>query len=594
MKNRFLIKILLLLAVICTSVSSCVKGFDEFLDKPPGVDVTEDTIFSTKKDFETFLFGTYMYGLHSYYPYNTVNNSINPNPSLCMTAPLTDEAEMAGTYFTSHQWNTASIQRNNIKGQEDKRFDLRWTAIRRCNIIIERMPSTSFSQAEKNQYIGEALFIRALNNFEMFKRYGGMPKVDKRLVDEDIWEIPRSSVKDFVDYIVGDCTESARLLNGVVYNANQRGRIPDVAALALKAKTLLYAASPLFNTDEPYLPTDHPELVCYGDKNKQRWADAASAALAAINAADAYGFKLLDNDDPEHDYRKIWETYDNNEIILAEKFSGPTGNWSQPWAYILPAGLGMNGWAGNAVCVPHNFIRKYEKMNGEPQTWNAPGVVGHDLMEKYAELDPRFRQTVAYNGSSWNHLYPDMELYVGAKGSSPNPNANITGAMMHKLIPYDMSNTTNYQMVPNGILFRVGELYLDYAEALNESLAVPSKEVYDAVNVIRDRAGMPDLPSGLSQIEMRKRIKNERDIELAFEDHRFWDIRRWMDAEEDGVMQGAFYKVTITRKSGAGLNQKCDYVISTFENRSFNRNMYLHPIFENEVNKGYLIQNPGW
>ena len=147
MKNRFLIKIILLLTIICTSVASCVKGFDEFLDKPPGVDVTEDTIFSTKKDLETFLFGTYMYGLHSYYPYNTVNNSINPNPSLCMTAPLTDEAEMAGTYFTSHQWNTASIQRNNIKNQEDKRFDLRWIAIRRCNIIIERMPSTSFSQA---------------------------------------------------------------------------------------------------------------------------------------------------------------------------------------------------------------------------------------------------------------------------------------------------------------------------------------------------------------------------------------------------------------------------------------------------------------
>lgn len=594
MKNRFLIKILLLLTVICTSVSSCVKGFDEFLDKPPGVDVTRDTIFSTKKDFETFLFGTYMYGLHSYYPYNTTNESVNPNPTMCMTAPITDEAEMAQTYFSAQEWNTGSIRANNIKKQEDMRFDLRWTAIRRCNIIIEGLPGTSFTQADKDHYMGEALFIRALNNFEMFKRYGGMPKVDKVLQDGDDWNIPRSSVEDFVKYIVEDCTKAADLLKDVVYGANQRGRITNVAALALKAKALLYAASPLFNTSEPYLPTSNPELVCYGNYDRQRWAEAASAALEALNAASTYGFKLLDNNDPENDYRKTWDTYDNEEIILAEKFTGNIGNWSTPWSVILPAGLGMNGWSGNAVCVPHNFIRKYEKMNGEPQVWNEPGVVGTDLMEKYAELDPRFRQTVAYNGSRWNHNFLDMQLYVGATGSSPDPKANITGAMMHKLIPYSMSNTTNSSMTANGILFRVAELYLDYAEALNEALEIPSQEVYNAINTIRDRAGMPDLPSGLTQAQMRERIKNERDIELAFEDHRFWDIRRWMDAEKDGVMQGAFYKVEIMRKSGEGLNQKCDYKISAYEQRVFNRNMYLHPIIESEINKGYMIQNPGW
>lgn len=594
MRNRFIIKILLLLAVICTSVSSCVKGFDEFLDKPPGVDITEDTIFSTKKDIETFVFGTYMYGIHSYYPYNTNNGSVNPNPTMCMTAPMCDEAEMAQSYFTSQEWNTGSILANNIKNQEDKRFDLRWTAIRRCNIIIERLPGTTLTQREKDQYLGETLFLRALNNFEMFKRYGGMPIVDKRLTEADDWNKPRASVADFVNYIVNDCNESARLLKGVVYNANQRGRVTDAAALALKAKTLLYAASPLFNTDEPYLPTDHPELVCYGNRDPQRWKQAADAALAALGAARTSGFKLLDNDDVENDYRKVWDTYDNEEIILAEKFDGKKGNWQAPWGLILPAGLGMNGWAGNAVCVPHNFVCKYEKMNGDPQTWNEPGVPGTDLMEKYAELDPRFRQTMAYNGSSWNHLYTDMQLYEGAKGQSPGPGTNATGVMMHKLIPYAMSNSTNYQMEANAILFRVGELYLDYAEALNEYLSSPSQEVYDAVNTIRDRAGMPDLPTGLSQKQMRDRIKNERAVELAYEDHRLWDIRRWMDAEKEGVMQGSFYKVVITRKSGTGLSQKCDYVISEYEKRVFNRNMYLHPIFESEVNKGYMIQNPGW
>ena len=105
---------------------------------------------------------------------------------------------------------------------------------------------------------------------------------------------------------------------------------------------------------------------------------------------------------------------------------------------------------------------------------------------------------------------------------------------------------------------------------------------------------MRDFPAGLTKEQVRERIKNERAIELSFEDHRFWDIRRWMDAEEDGVMKGDFYKEELTHISGVGLNQKCTYVITKFETRSFNRNMYLHPILESEINKGYLTQNPGW
>ena len=128
-----------------------------------------------------------------------------------------------------------------------------------------------------------------------------------------------------------------------------------------------------------------------------------------------------------------------------------------------------------------------------------------------------------------------MQLYEGATGQSPASGANVTGVIMHKLIPYAMSSSTNYQMEANAILFRVGELYLNYAEALNESLLSPSQAVYDAVNTIRDRAGMPDLPSELSKEQMRDRIKNERAVELAYEDHRLWDVRRWMDAEKEGL-----------------------------------------------------------
>lgn len=590
-KNKISFFSLLVLAII--SMVSCSKDIDEFLDKPPGTDVTEDTVFSTKKNIESFLFGTYAYGIHSYYPYFDLNGGVNANPAMCMIAPMTDEAEMSANYYVSQDWNTGSIRKNDIKNQEDARFDMRWQAIRRCNILIERLPeATVLTEEEKKHYAGEALFIRALNNFEMFKRYGTMPIVDHRMQITDEMKIPRATLKDFIDFILKDCNDAAEDLKGVSYPSGSRGRITRTAALALKSRLLLYAASPLFNRESPILSYDHPELVCYGNYDANRWKLAADAAQEALLSCQEEGFIIVDSDTPEEDYRTMWESYDNSEIILAEKFTGSHGSWDSPWEMILPAGLGMYGW--NGVNVPQNFIYKYSKKDGTKMEWNTPGIEGDDLMQKYAQLEPRFRQTIAYNGSRWNGDYGDMQLYEGASGNSPRATYNITGYFMHKLIPYSLDNGAHYLMHSNAMLFRVGELYLNLAEALNEYEASPSQQVYDAVGVIRDRAGLPNLPAGLSKEEMRDRIKNERDVELCFEDHRFWDIRRWLDAEKDGVMRGTFYKMHIIRKSGSGLNQKCNYIIEPYETRTFTKKMYLHPIPENEVNKGYLFQNPGW
>lgn len=582
---NFLFKASVITVLAYLVFPSCGKY--EFLDKPPGSDMTEDTVFNTMQDLEKFLAGTYLYGIHSYYPMSNVSN-----PSLNMTAAMTDEGEMNKSWHASQTWNSGSIVKTDIIGKEDGRFEYRFEAIRRCNIIIERMPSTNFTTEVKNSYTAEALFIRALNNFEMFKRYGAMPIVDKRLNEGDNWSIPRATLSDFVSFMVDDCNRAADLLKDIQRTPSEKGRITYTAALALKSRILLYAASPLFNTDTPYIDGPHPELVCYGNYDNERWKLAADAAQAAIDAATAEGLGIYDTDNPETDYRDMWSVFDNKEIILTHNTNTQLGHWDYPWKLIIPGQLGMSTW-GDAVCVPHNFIRKYEKMDGTPQTWNEPGVRGNDIMQKYAELDPRFRQTVAYNGSPWNQFFTEMQYYEG--GAVPNRESNITGAQMHKTIPYTLGEGGNSsRRAPNAILFRVGELYLNLAEALNEYNPAPTDEVYEAVNIIRDRAGMPDLPEDLTQSQMRDRIKNERDIELAFEDHRFWDIRRWMDAEKDGVMQGAFYKVTLYHVSGSGLEQKCDYVISRFETRTFHKRMYLHPIQESEVNKGYLIQNPGW
>jgi hypothetical protein len=160
-------------------------------------------------------------------------------------------------------------------------------------------------------------------------------------------------------------------------------------------------------------------------------------------------------------------------------------------------------------------------------------------------------------------------------------------------------------------LFRLNEAYLNYAEAKNEvdgpgvasSLITPTAEnnispvsAYDAVNIIRRRAGMPLLPPGLSKDEFRQRVRNERDIEMAYENHRFWDIRRWLIAEEEGVMRGKFYGIEITKNAGkaAGADDEFRYRPFIFRTRSFNKNMYLHPFVRTEFLKGGIVQNPGW
>lgn len=239
-------------------------------------------------------------------------------------------------------------------------------------------------------------------------------------------------------------------------------------------------------------------------------------------------------------------------------------------------------WVSNTAT--HNFVRKYEKKNGTPQTWLAAG--GDDLVTKYNELDPRFKQTVGYNGGRWNAEYPIIETFTGGRHAGNC----FGGAWVLKHVPEALANGGS--AVPGIALFRLNEFYLNYAEALNE-FEGPSTAVDNAVNIIRTRSGMPPISStGLSQGQLRARIRNERDIELAFEDHRFWDIRRWMIAEQDGVMQGNMYGIRITKLAGTAFR----YVPYVIETRTFNRNMYLHPFDENEVLKsnGLLVQNPGY
>ncbi len=328
----------------------------------------------------------------------------------------------------------------------------------------------------------------------------------------------------------------------------------------------------------PYLSLgDDNKLICYGNRTTDAGRLAADAAKAALDLAPAGNFSLITDKGVDKNYKFAWEQTDNAEIVLAEKVYATRSRTQFPWYGIQPVSI-INAWGG--VSVIHNFVRKYEKKDGTPQTW--PG--GNDLNKKYAELDPRFAQTVGYNGSFYNRDVAQLETFQGGRHASDNEG----GAWLKKLMPDALSSTAS--AAPNAIVFRLAEAYLNYAEALNEAQG-PVQAAHDAVNTIRQRSGMPKLPAGLTKEQFRERVRNERDIELAFEDHRLYDIRRWKTAEVDGVMQGSFFGLRIFRITGSTDFRYEPYV---FETRTFLPQMYLHPFPNNEVFKGYLVQNPGY
>ena len=570
---------------------SCEEMMGDFLEKAPGVDVTEDTIFSSQVQVETFVAGTYRYGIHSILPRNERNYT--GLPRYTTTSIATDESESAVTWPGLQTWNVADVTPDNCSDNEDLRWTasaLRFVAIRRANILLARIDQVNgLDPAYVSQVKGEAKFIRALNYFELLKRYGGVPIVDKKFELTDDFNVPRSTVKEVVDFIIKDCDDAIALLPDV-YPSNYRGRATKGAALMMKSRTLLYAASPLFNTATPYLSMDDPAnntLICYGNYDGSRWQAAADAAKAVIDWAPSEGIALITNQGTDKNYKYIFEVNDNSEIILASKPSGTRTITQWPWTGLMPQRFYSGTW-GMGYTMTLNFLKKYEKQDGTAQTWDPVG--GTDLIQKYNELDLRFKQTCAIVGSNWNSDIALVSSYIKQDGkNAPHNDGNVCGQWITKHIPRTLRQSANSAM-PNDIIFRLAEAYLNYAEALNEAQG-PVPAAYAAVNIIRARSGQPDLPPGLNKEEFRERVRNERAIELFDEDHRLWDIRRWMIAEQDGVMQGNFYGLKIYENPAP---PDFRYEVYKFETRLWNRRMYLHPFRRDEVLKGYLIQNPGY
>jgi len=458
----------------------------------------------------------------------------------------------------------------------DNLWTICYVGIRQANIFISnidkvplkgKLPNgTSFNTVWKS----EARFLRALYYFELVKRHAGVPLLGDKVyqLNDDV-ELPRNSFEECINYIVSECDDIKNSLRTNPFDLNFLERPTKGAVLALKSRVLLYAASPLYNGSN--IDPQNP-LTGYTNFSAERWSKAEQAAAELISLNQ---FGLLP------DFKNVFVTQANKERIFSRQNQNNTSV------------EGNNGPIGYSVSINNGrtsptqeLTDAYGMANGLPITDPASG---YQTNNPYADRDPRFYATILYNGAQW--LSRPVETFEGgADKPGGTKQQTRTGYYARKFMG-NFEDAAKYSDVNHDyILFRYAEVLLNFAEARNESLGAPDGQVYSNVEAIRQRAGLNpyQLPAGLSKEQMREVIQNERRKELAFEEHRFYDIRRWKLAET--VFNQQLHGVTIF-KSGTGVIYQDSPVLKMH----FDKKMYLAPIPFNEVIKNRnMVQNPGW
>lgn len=509
------------------------------------------------------------------YAYSLLPEGLNRFSGGALLGAATDDACFAIESSNIQQFNNGSW---NALSNPDNVWDRYFAGIAKCctllensnhvNLDISRLDPAKRVEYENNlkdirMWRAEAHFLRAYFNFELLKRYGPIPIIKSTLdINKDYSDTPRPTMKEVVEFIANDCDMAADSLELTPWrNMNDAfGRATKGAALALKSRLLLYAASPLYvdfgDIDEANKPSD-----------ATLWKAAADAAKAVIDLnqyelASAYD-DLFKND------------FQNKEYIFVRRY--PSNSDFEKSNF--PISYGGKGGTNPS----QNLIDDYEMLDGTAFDWSDPVKAAHPFENR----DERLLATVLMNGVLFKGKR--IATYPGGADAMPNPNATKTGYYLRKFLNENVNIQTgggsDGHVVP---LFRLAEIYLNYAEALNEyDPTNPDIAVY--LNKIRERVSLPDVPSGLTQEQMRTLIHHERRVELAFEEHRFWDVRRWKVASS--TLGAPVKGVKITQDDAGNFT----YSPVQVEQRVFQPKMYWYPIPQSEVLKlHHWEQNKGW
>ncbi|GGB83602.1 hypothetical protein GCM10011325_08940 [Dyadobacter sediminis] len=536
---------------------------ENFLDVVPTDRVSDASILSDSVLFEAFVTNRYMGTRLTDKEAEGTLPGFGRGFEYAMWSSLTDES------IYNNDDNTWLIQRGQIAPENTGIAGTFWgrsyRSIREINYALANIDKVPMSEEKKKMLRGELQFIRAFRYHDLIRNYGGVvlmgdkvSEISDDLTSQDLFN--RADIKASIDYATAQLDEAAALLpESNDNNTWKLGRATKGAAMALKSRLLLYAASPLYNAGT--------------------WQQAAAAAKAVM---DMNKYSLYTGG-----YGSLFTTTDNPEIIFGRLYAVGARHVCLE---IANGPNSYNAWGGN---VPlQNIVDDYEMMDGTKIT---DAKTSYDPQNPYKNRDPRFYATILYNGATYRNSI--IETYTpGGKDSKDGPsnwNTSKTGYYLRKFMndnlpidnPWDVAGTQTW------IYFRYAEILLNYAEAQNEA-AGPDASVYAAINAVRQRVGvaMPAIPAGLTQAQMRERIRNERRIELAFEEHRFYDVRRWKIAPEKENKPA--YGIEIG-KNGTAYTYKQKEALT---GKSFTEKQYWLPIPRAEIqaSNNKLTQNQGY
>ncbi|MCC8144480.1 MAG: RagB/SusD family nutrient uptake outer membrane protein [Tannerellaceae bacterium] len=595
-------KIIFLPIIFLAVFTSCID-----LDLEPKKELTESSVYSDKDLLEAFLNNQYWPLGHGF------------TGRELLLAGLCDEARFTHGWaepIVTLEGNVTPTQLGGITRIRQYNWGSVFTGIRECNMILENTEpevTTLTDQDFLDQIRGQAIFIRAYHYHNLIRIYGGVPIIERTFeIDED-FNLPRNTLKECVDFVVAECDRAAALLPAK-WDAGNLGRATKGAALTLKSRILLYAASDLFNNTSAWASGySNPELVGYTDNDCQaRWQAAKQAAKDVIdlNQYSLYKANPAPGDSIAQNYHEIFITKDHEEIFCQKFFLAKDMIRVARW-------FGPNGYGGWGSDSPTQEIVDYFLMSdGSKFDWSNPAHAANP----YANKDPRFRGSILHDGASFQ---PRIEATVawdpvgiiktaisieyidenGQKATRPGLdtrqgpfedwNGAYTNYYINKFIDNNIAVSSDLQEIP-WIHMRYAEVLLNYAEA--SIGAGDEASAITALNQLRKRAGMPDIPAGTTGTELLELCRNERIVELAFEEHRYFDARRWLTAEKDFSRKATGIDI-VARLNPDNVTYTKTYTVpsSVTQNRNFKKQHYLTPIPDSEMKKSPLfIQNPGY
>lgn len=560
---------------------------DSMLDPETDGKLNEDGIWNTNK----YAFGILTNAYNNLTPgYNRISNAMLAAASDDAICP--DPSNSINDFYNG-SWGPYNLIEN--------AWENNYNGLRKVNLFFEKIdevplpvePTITGTDVEvlrtRERMKGEAHFLRAFFHFELVKRFGAIPIADKVFTEEDLINIKRASLDSCFQFIFNECDSAfARLPyrygeepSLVGYNdAKEAGRATKGAALALKAKAQLFWASPLYNTA--------------GDI--ERWGMAAQTAKSVIELQDESGKNVYgvlnyraastqlsdlfvpNSNTPMYNSEIIFSTeYTENNMV--ERLNAPIS------------------FGGDALTVPTESLVEAFPM------WNSgKGIFedgsGYDSQNPYTGRDPRLAMTVLYNGADYtiNDRSGVLETYLGGTdGPNAYATASPTGYYLNKFMSdqaaWDARSVTNSR---TWIHLRISDIYLTYAEAILEYEGNVSEARSAIVQLRKKVSRRPRVSNSLSVDEMRKLIRNERRVELAFEEQRFFDIRRWR-LLDNLYVRNEFEQVRgceITKNGDGSFSYNISKIVKT---RIWDDKMYFFPIPQDEIQKSsFMIQNPGW